>query len=139
MELSELLKALVEHNKMKRGYQVQLNSGNLDDKSSRNTGIEIGDLYFTECSALRNETTLCFGNMGRKPIGKQTDGTNLYPHEINTQLFIDLGKIEIIEDVKDFEDWFNFASERMFNIYMFPEDDNLSGKRNIITLGLMAE
>jgi len=139
VELSELLKALVEHNKTGNGYQIQLNSGNLDDKSARNTGIEIGDLYFTECSTLRNQTLLCFGNMGKKPIGKSTDGTNLYPHEINTQLFIDLSKIEVIENVEDFEDWFNFASERVFNIYMLPEDNNLSGNRNVVTLGLMAD
>lgn len=139
MELSELLKALAEHNKTQKGYQIQLNSGNLDDKSARNTGVEIGDLYFMECSTLRNQTLLCFGNMGKKPIGKATDGTNLYPHEINTQLFIDLSKIEVIENVEDFEDWFNFASERVFNIYMLPEDNNLSGNRNVITLGLMAD
>lgn len=61
MELSELLKSLVEHNKTGKGYQIQLNSENLDNRSARNTGIEIGDLYFTECSALRNQTTLCLG------------------------------------------------------------------------------
>ena len=37
VELSELLKALVEHNKTGNGYQIQLNSGNLDDKSARFT------------------------------------------------------------------------------------------------------
>ena len=138
MELSELLKALVGHNKTGNGYQIQLNSGDLDGKSARNTAVEIGDLYFTECSTLRNQTTLCFGNMGKKPIGKSEDGTNIYPHDINTQLFVDLSKIETIEDVKDFEDWFTFGSERVFNIYMLPEDDNLSGNRNVITLGLMS-
>ena len=138
MELSELLKSLVEHNKTGNGYQIQLNSGNLDGKSARNTGVEIGDLYFTECSTLRNQTLLCFGNMGKKSIGKSEYGTNIYPHDINTQLFVDLSKIETIEDVKDFEDWFTFCSERVFNIYMLPEDDNLSGNRNVITLGLMS-
>lgn len=77
--------------------------------------------------------------MGKKPIGKSEDCENLYPYEINTNLFIELSEIEVIEDVKDFEDWFTFGSERVFNIYMLPEDDNLSGKRDVITIGLMAE
>ena len=50
IELTELLKALVEHNKTKNGYQIHLNGDSLDDDSTRNTGIEIGDLYFTECN-----------------------------------------------------------------------------------------
>lgn len=138
MELAELLKALVEHNKTSNGYQIHLNSGNLDDKSSKQTGIEFGDLYFTECSTLRNSTLLCFGNMNRKPVDKKEDGTNIYPLEINSQVFIDIGKIEAIEDVKDFEDWFEFPSERVINVYMYPENDSTTGNRNVVTIGFMA-
>lgn len=138
MELAELLKALVEHNKTGNGYQIHLNSGNLDDKSSKQTGIEFGDLYFTECSTLRNSTLLCFGNMNRKPVDKKEDGTNIYPLEINSQVFIDIGKIEAIEDVQDFEDWFELPSERVINIYMYPENDSMTGNRNVVTIGFMA-
>ena len=48
VETLEFLKALSEHNKTANGYQVHLNSGDLDDKSARNICVEIGDLYFTE-------------------------------------------------------------------------------------------
>ena len=43
MELTELLKALVEHNKTEKGYQIHLNSGNLDNNSGKHTDVEFGD------------------------------------------------------------------------------------------------
>ena len=135
MELKELLGLLVSHNATGKGYQIQLNSGNLENKSNKNTGVEFGDLYFTECSTLRNTTLLCFGNSNRKPVAQKEDGTNLYPMEINSSMFIDVGKIEAIEDVQDFEDWFEYPSERVINLYMMPEIMN--GHRNIVTIGLM--
>lgn len=138
MDKSELLKALLEHNKTGNGYQIQLNSGNLDDKSSKQTSIKIGDLYFTECSTLRNSMLLCFGNMNRKPVDKKEDGTNIYPLEINSEIFIDINKIEAIEDVKDFHDWFYLPSERVINVYMYPENDSIIGNRNVVTIGFMA-
>lgn len=138
MKLKGLLKALIKQNKTGNGYQIHLNSGDLDDKSSRNIGVEIGDLYFTECSTLKNTMILCFGNMGEKPIDKTKDGTDLYPVEINTNMFIDINKIESIEDVKDFKDWFYLPSSKVINVYMLPEDDNLNGKRNVITIGFIS-
>ena len=135
MEVKEFLGAIAKHNLSGKGYQVQLNSGNLDEKSNKNIDIELGDLYFTECSTLRNTTLLCFGNMNKKPISQKEDGTNLYPAEINSQMFIDMSKIETIEELKDFEDWFNFPSEKVINIYMIPEIMN--GCRNVITVGFM--
>ena len=137
MELSDLLKVLVEHNQTNKGYQVQLNSGNLDEKSNKNADVEFGDLYFTECSTLKNTTLLCFGNMNKKPVAQKEDGTNLYPCEINSQMFLDMSKIEAIEEVKDFEYWFNFPSERVINIYMFPQNEQMNGCRNVITVGFM--
>ena len=137
MEVKEFLGAIVKHNLSGKGYQVQFNSGNLDEKSNKNTDVELGDLYFTECSTLRNTTLLCFGNMNKKPLAQKEDGTNLYPCEINSQIFIDMSKIEAIEDVKNFEDWFNFPSERVINIYMFPQNEMLVGRRNVITVGFM--
>lgn len=138
MELKELLKALIEQNKTGNGYQIHLNSGNLDDKSAKNTSVEIGDLYFTECSTLKDTTILCFGNMGKKLTDKAEDGTDLYPVEINTNMFIDINKIEVIEDVKDFKDWFYLPSSKVINVYMLPEDDNLNGNRNVVTIGLIS-
>ena len=81
---------------------------------------------------------LCFGNMNRNPVGKKEDGTNLYPIDINSSMFLELCKIESIEEVKDFEDWFSLSSERVFNIYMMPEDENMNGHRNVITVGFMS-
>lgn len=137
MELSGLLKALAEHNKTGNGYQIQLNSGNLDDKSARNTGIGIGDLYFSECSTLKDSMILSFGNMSKKPTGQAEDGTNLYPVEINSNIFIDVNKIEAVEDVEDFADWFYLPSSKVVNVYMYPENDSVSGNGNIVTIGFM--
>ena len=137
IELTELLKALVEHNKTKNGYQIHLNGDSLDDDSTRNTGIETGDLYFTECNTLKNQTLLCFGNMSKKPVGQAEDGTNLYPVEINSNMFIDINKIEVIENVEDFQDWFYLPSSKVINIYMYPENDSMGGNRNIVTVGFM--
>lgn len=136
MEITDFLGALIEHNKANKGYQIELNSGNLDEKSNKITGVEFGEIYFTECSIL-NKSILCFGNINRKPVGEKEDGTNLYPIDINSSIFIDLCKIESIEEVKDFEDWFSISSERVLNIYMMPEDDNMDGHRNVVTVGFM--
>lgn len=136
MEITDFLGALIEHNKDNKGYQIELNSGNLDEKSNKITGVEFGEIYFTECSIL-NKSILCFGNINRKPVGEKEDGTNLYPIDINSSIFIDLCKIESIEEVKDFEDWFSISSERVLNIYMMPEDDNMDGHRNVVTVGFM--
>jgi len=130
MELTELLKALVEHNKTEKGYQIHLNGGNLDRNSNKHTDVEFGDLYFSECKALKESPFLCFGNVNRKPVSQSEDGTDI--------LFIDLSRIEKIEDVEDFQDWFVFPSERVINIYMFPEDKNLTGNRNVVTVGFMS-
>lgn len=135
MELTDLLGALVEHNKSGKGYQIQLNSGNLDNEANRSTSVEFGDIYFTECSIL-NKSILCFGNSNRKPIDQKEDGTNLYPMEINSNMFIDLCKVESVEAVKDFADWFEYPSERVINIYMIPEIMN--GCRNVVTVGFMS-
>ena len=123
MELTELLKALVEHNKTEKGYQIHLNSGNLDNNSGKHTDVEFGDLYFSECRALKESPFLCFGNVNRKPVSQLEDGTDI---------------LEKIEDVEDFQDWFAFPSERVVNIYMFPEDSSLTGNRNIVTVGFIS-
>lgn len=138
IEISEFLKALSEHNKTGNGYQIHLNSGDLDERSARNTGVEIGDLYFTECSTLKDTMILSFGNMNKKPVGKSEEGTDLYPVEINSNMFIDINQIEVVEDVEDFQDWFYLPSDKVVNVYMLPEDDNLKGNRNVVTIGFMS-
>ncbi len=138
MKLAELLKALLEHNRTNNGYQIHLNSGNLDDKSNKQTGVEFGDLYFSDCNTLGNSMLICFGNMSRKPTRQTEDGTDIYPLETNNNMFIDMSKIEEIEDVQDFEDWFELPSERVINVYMYPENDSMTGNRNVVTIGFMA-
>ena len=137
MELTTFLGALVAHNTTNKGYQVQLNSGNLDKTANKNTDVEFGDLYFTECCTLRNAELLCFGNSNRQPVSQKEDGTNLYPIEINSSMFIDLRKIEHIEEVKDFEDWFEYPSEKVINLYMYPQNNQVDGCRNVVTIGFM--
>lgn len=137
VEVSEFLKVLSEHNRTEGGYQIHLNSGDLDDTSARNIGVEIGDLYFTECSTLKDTMILCFGNMNKKPVSKSEEGKDLYPIEINTNMFIDINQIEVVEQIDDCADWFIIPSTKVFNIYMLPEDDNLTGNRNVITVGFI--
>ncbi len=137
VQVSEFLKALSEHNKTEGGYQIHLNSGDLDDNSARNIGVKIGELYFTECSTLKDIMIVCFGNMNKKPISKSEEGKDLYPIEINTNMFIDINQIEVVEEIDDCADWFSIPSLKVFNVYMLPEDDNLTGNRNVITVGFI--
>ncbi len=138
MELTDLSKALVEQNSKGDGYQIHLNSENLvQEISERNNDIEFGDLYFTECKVIGSTALLSFGNMGRMPVDKKEDGTNLYPPEINSNLFVDMSRVEVIEEVKDYQDWFSFHSTKVINIYMFPQNNNMDGNRNVLTIGFM--
>ena len=132
MEISEFLQELSDHNKTGKGFQIQLNSGNLDEKSNKNIDVEFGDLYFTNFKLLR-ETLLCFDNMNRKPIDHKPDGTNLYPMEINSEMFLEVDQIECVEEVQDKDDWlqldlwnnyiggvfFNMPPERRENTYIW--------------------
>lgn len=137
MEISELLQSLTDHNETGKGFQIHLNSGNLDDKSNKNTDVEFGDLYFTGCQTLRNTTLLCFDNMSKKPIDHKPDGTSLYPIEINSEMFLEINNIEAVEEIQNKEDWFNYPSSRVINIYMLPENRNIDGHRNVVTVGFM--
>ena len=139
MKLKDLLVALSKHNKTNQGFQIHLNSGNLDEEgSSKHMDIEFSDLYFSNCELLKTTPLLCFSNAGRNPIGQSEDGKPLYPCEVNSSMYIDLSKIEVIEDVQNFADWFEFPSERLISLYMFPEDDYLDGNRNVVSIGFMA-
>ena len=127
MKLAEFLNALLEQIKSGKGYQIHLNSGNLDVSSKRCTGVEFAEMYFTDC----------FRNMSREPVGQKEDGTKLYPMEINSSLFIDMTKVDTIEDLEDFEDWFAYPSTRLINVYMLPESGRLDGNRDVVTIGFM--
>lgn len=137
MKLAEFLNALLEQIKSGKGYQIHLNSGNLDVSSKRCTGVEFAEMYFTDCRSSNEGKILYFGNMSRDPVSQKDDGTNLFPMEINSGLFIDMTRIETIEDVEDYEDWFAFPSTRVINIYMLPENGRIDGNRNVVTIGFM--
>lgn len=64
MEFVELLSALKEQNKTGIGFQIHLNSGNLDEKAQRNTDVEVGDLYFTHYRMLHDGSILAFYDEG---------------------------------------------------------------------------
>lgn len=136
-KLSDFLEALVEQNKSGKGYQIHLNSGNLDLNSHKVESVEFGDLYFTHCSILNRTPILSFDNDNKQPVAHKGDGTPLYPIESNSNIFIDTNKIEDIEEVKEFADWFMMPSSRVANLYMFPEDKNLDGNRNVVTIGFI--
>lgn len=119
MEFVELLSALKEQNKTGRGFQIHLNSGNLDEKAQRNTDVEVGDLYFTHYRMLHDGSILAFYDEG------------------NSNMFIDVKKIESIEEAEDCEDWFELESSKVINLYMFPENNNVDGHRNVVSIGLM--
>ena len=141
--LANFLQALSEQNERGNGYQVHLNSGDLDTAESRAMNshriesVELNDLYFTRCILLHAQTILVFDNGNKKPVDHKEDGTPLYPREINSNMFIEIAKIEHIEDMKEFDDWFYLPTSRVFNLYMMPEDDNVNGHRNVVTIGFV--
>lgn len=138
MELAELSKLLKEQNESGKGFQIHLNSGNLDEKSQHNTDVEFGDLYFTNCRMLGNTTLLSFGNNEKKSVGFNEEiNQPLYPMEINSSMFIDIARIEAVEAVENFEDWFMFTSSRVINLYMLPQNNNVDGHRNVVTIGFI--
>ena len=138
MELTELSNLLKEQNESGKGFQIHLNSGNLDEKSQHNTDVEFGELYFTNCRMLGNTTLLSFGNNEKKPVGFNEEiNQPLYPMEINSSMFIDIARIEAVEAVENFEDWFIFTSSRVINLYMLPQNNNVDGHRNVVTIGFI--
>ena len=56
---------------------------------------------------------------------------------MNSSLMIDIKKIEAIEKIDNPDDWFEFPSEKIINIYMLPEDASLSGCRNVVSVGFI--
>lgn len=54
MGFSELINLLKQQNESGKGFLIHLNTDDLEEKSCRNTGIEFADLYFTNCTMIRN-------------------------------------------------------------------------------------
>ena len=127
MELNELGKLLGEHNKSGNGYQIHLNSGNIDVPCGKNMDVEFSDIYFTGCEVLNEGKLLVFDNDKQKPVAYKEDGTPLYSETINSNMYINVVKITAIEDAVDKENWFIFSSARVINVYM--------SYGNIITIG----
>lgn len=137
MNFIELARLLREQNDSGNGFQIHLNSSDIDEKSKRNTDVEISDLYFTNCGMLENVPLLSFNNDNREPVSHAADGAPLYPLEINCNVFIDVTKIESVEDVGDGLDWFLIPTSRVINLYMYPNNDNVDGHRNVVTIGFI--
>ena len=129
MELTELSKLLKAQNESGKGFQIHINSGCLEENSQ--------SVYFTDCKMVGNTKLLSFGNDRRKPIDYKKDGTPLYPMEINSRIYVDISKIESVENVKDYEDWFEMPSSRVVNLYMYPENNEVNGRRNVISVGFI--
>ena len=137
MGFSELINLLKQQNESGKGFLIHLNTDDLEEKSCRNTGIEFADLYFTNCTMIRNGTILVFENINRKPVQHKEDGTTLYTIDSNSSMYIDVAQIEVIEKVQDDFDWFLMPTKQVVHLYMLPENNSLSGNRNVVTIGFM--
>lgn len=137
MEFSELINLLKQQNESGKGFLIHLNTDDLEEKSCRNAGIKFADLYFTNFTMLRNGTILVFENTNRKPVQYRKDGTPLYTIDSNSSMYIDVAQIEVIEKVQDDFDWFLMPTKQVVHLYMLPENNSLSGNRNVVTIGFM--
>ena len=130
MELKELGQLLKEHSESNKGFQIHLNSGNIDTLCGKSIDVEFSDLYFTNCKMLRDKHTLVFCNDDKQPVGFDDEiNQPLYPMEMNSNMFINVMKITAIEDVVNKEDWFTLPSSRVVNLYM--------SYGNIVTIGFI--
>lgn len=99
MELKELGQLLKEQNESNKGFQIHLNSGNIDTACGKNMDVEFSDLYFTSCKMLRDKHTLVFCNDDKQPVSFDEEiNQQLYPIEINSNMFINI--VKITEDRK---------------------------------------
>ena len=75
MEFEEFLKELIAHNEKDGYYQIHLNSGNIEGQEKKNDDVEFSNQYYSSCFTLQNTNILTFGNLNRKPLGKNEEGT----------------------------------------------------------------
>lgn len=139
MEIREFFEALEKQEETGNSYIISLNSQNLEENSGRNAGVELMNMFFTDSKLLCDNKLLCFSNMHRKPIGKTEEGTDVYPIDADSEIFIKTGKIAAIENVEDYENWFQFPCAKVVNLYMLPENDTASGHRNVVTIGFLRD
>ena len=137
MELTELSKLLKKQNESGNGFLIHLNAGDLEEKSQRSTSVEFSDLYFTNCQSIRNGEMLVFDNSNREPIRHKEDGTPLYSIDCNGSMYIDITKIEAIEEEKSDLDWFLIPIKHVIHFYMLPENNAVDGNRNVVTIGFI--
>lgn len=129
MTVKEFVEVLVHSVKNENTYEIHFNSGNLEENKSKTTGVEFSDMYFGSCSKLENSSYLVFGNGDMKPIGKTDKGIDIVPMATNSVLYIDVTKIENIEEVENVDDWFEIPAFRIINLVMANSD--------VVSIGFM--
>ena len=133
MELLEFIGALDAQNKTGRGFQIHLGAEEIDDKSVLKS-VEFSNIFFKNTKIIRGGELLSFNN------GDLNDEWESITHiSSNNALFIDIQKIEYIEEEKNIEDWFEIPSEKVYHIYMSSEADHASAKRNALTIGFLGD
>lgn len=128
MTIKTLLDLLVMHNTTNKGYLIHLNSDNVEAITGKNTDVEFSDICFSNCQMI-NEKLLAFNNINEEPISHLEDGTPIYHMSTNSNMYININKINSIEDVEDKADWFSMPTGKVINLYM--------SYGNIITIGFM--
>ena len=128
MTIKTLLDLLVMHNTTNKGYLIHLNSDSVETTTGKNTDVEFSDICFSNCQMI-NEKLLAFNNINEDPISHLEDGTPIYHMSTNSNMYINLNKINSIEDVEDKKDCFSMPTGKVVNLYM--------SYGNIITIGFM--
>lgn len=137
MEFTELAKLLKKQNESGNGFLIHLNAADLEEKSHRNTSVEFSDLYFSNCTMLKNTTLLTFDNSNREPVDYKEDGTPLYTLDSDSSMYIDITKIEAVAEEEDGMEWFLIPTTQVIHLYMYPENNMVDGNRNVVTIGFM--
>lgn len=114
--VEEFIDLLDEHNRTRKGYRIK--TDNLEVMA------RYGVLYYED-----GKSYIFWGEMGKKQDEK-------IPVHISTPMY-DTSKIEAIQEVKNNDDCFSCPLSKIFNIYLFSENDNNDGHRNIVTVGFM--
>lgn len=138
-EIVKLINELKKHCENDGLFQIHLNSGNFEGRQYVSTGVEFFDIYFDSFDAIADSKILSFSNRKSQPINEKEDGTPLYDISINSGMFIDTFRIEHIAEMtkEEDEDWFICGGEKVFNVYLYPENNHMTGNRNIISIGLL--
>ncbi len=128
MELLEFFGALVKQKKTGRGYQIHVNTADINNNGM---DVEVSDLCFTDCTLLKSANLLTFDNSNEKPISYKEDDTPLYSIHSSEVLYLDVTQIEQITEMQDILDWFTFPVSRAIDIKL--------KSKSSITIGFMAD